>query len=301
MIQALGRVAALALCLALPSSALAGDAWGKATAGSWGKHQAAPAAAAGKRLSVEAPVVVGDLALYPVVDRRAAGRPELDVVGLGPAMAQGRVAVRELEGGVVSELLLVNSGDAPVLAMAGDVIHGGMQDRVIQRGRLVAAGQAVRVRVQCVERGRWTDRFDGAFAYAGRIDPGVREVLARGGSQSATWAAVAAANRSSGVSESASWLQGRDLDPAALIEAERALAARFADDKRLVGVVVARGGEFTGTEVYPTPDLFARDRMQVLSSHLVRRTAGTRSLPRVGAVPATTDAAAFLEGSLAAR
>ena len=76
-----------------------------------------------------------------------------------------------------------------------------------------------------------------------------------------------------------------------LAVAERELQAKFDDDKRVVGVVVARNGRFTGSEVYPHPDLFAQDSLQVLSSHLMAPSvAQTASV-----VPSTTDAAAFVE------
>jgi hypothetical protein len=231
--------------------------------------------------------------LYPVIDRDATGDGGLDVTTLGPAMATGLVSVHESQNGIVSELRMINHGDEPVLVMAGDVVHGGMQDRVVQQTELIAAGRASRVPVHCVERGRWTDRFDGSFAYAGRVDPQLRGVVLHAGSQDATWSAVAATNRARGVSESASWLAGRQLDGAVLASAERELRERFDDDKRMVGVVVAREGRFTGSEIYPHPELFAQDARQVLSSHLA---APSRTNARARAVlPSATDAAAFLE------
>jgi hypothetical protein len=242
---------------------------------------------------VQDPIVVGDVALYPVVDREAAGRPEIDVTTLGDAMAGGVVRVREPNSGDIDRLVFANQGEEPVLVMAGDVVHGGMQDRVVQQTLLVAAGTAVQVPVRCVERGRWTGG-DG-FVYAGRVDPTLRSVV-RTGSQEDTWAAVADQNRARGLNEAASWLAGRDLDPAQLASAERELAARFADDKRVVGVVVAKGGQFTGAEVYPHPALFAQDRLEVLSGQLAV------DAPRVATdrVPSRLDAAAFLESELVA-
>lgn len=276
------------------TTALAGS-WGKEADADWGKS-ASGVVAAGKRLSVEDPIVVGDLALYPVIDRDAKGDPEVDVTTLGPAMATGLVSVHESANGIVGEVRMVNHGAEPVLVMAGDVVHGGMQDRVVQRTELIASGRAVRVPVHCVERGRWTDRFDGTFAYAGRVDPQLRGIVEHAGSQDATWNAVAAVNRARGVSESASWLAGRHLDPTVLAVAERELQAKFDDDKRVVGVVVARNGRFTGSEVYPHPDLFAQDSLQVLSSHLL---APSSVVQTASVVPSTTDAAAFLEDQLA--
>lgn len=274
----------------LGAIASAGD-WGKAPAVGWGG--ASEAMPAGKRLSVAAPVVVGDLALYPVIDRDSAGRAEPTTTPLSVAMATGQVRVLEAPSGRVDQLLLVNTGDEPVRVQAGDVVDGGNQDRVLRQSALIAGGgRAVVVPVHCVERGRWGGAGTLTFRYGGRVDPVLRDVVVRAASQEATWDAVAAANRARGVSAAASWLDGRTAAPAQLAAAEAELRRRFDDDKRMVGVVVARGGRFTGAEVYADPATFARDRVAVLGSHLAAP-AGAPALP-----PSVADAAAYLEASL---
>jgi hypothetical protein len=278
--------------LLLSVSAFAGD-WGKSPDATWDK--AGAEVPVGKRLSVSAPVIVGDLAIYPVVDRDSTGRAESDVVPLSVAMSTGQVRVHESPNGQVDQLVLVNHGDSPVLLQAGDVVDGGNQDRVIQRSALIAGGgRPVAIPVQCVERGRWSSEGSLAFRYGGRVDPVLRDVVVRAASQDATWAAVGAANRARGVNDAASWLAGRSLDPRALASAEAELKHRFEDDKRVVGVVVARGGRFTSAELYADPTLFAQDRLVVLGSHL-SAPAGSS----VARVPSLADAAAFLEGELA--
>lgn len=284
------RVGWLMVALLTASQAFAGS-WGKDEGTSWGKQ--AVEVPVGKRLSVASPVVVGDLALYPVIDREARYGDRADVVPLSEAMRTGQVEIRETGNGVVNTLVMVNHGDVPVIVQSGDVVHGGMQDRVMRRSALVAAtGVPVRLPVHCVERGRWTDTHGGAFAYGGRLDPMLREVVAHASSQDETWAAVARANQAVGADAYGSWLAGHQVNPGELARAELELRARFEDDKRVVGVVVARGGRFTGSEVYPDPSLFASDRLAVLGSQL--------SAPRAGIVasaptPSVGDAAAFLE------
>lgn len=281
------------LLLSLCGSALAGD-WGKAEAPAWSKTGSE--VSVGKRLSVAEPVVVGDLALYPVIDRDSTGRPDSDVVPLSVAMATHQVSIREAKNGSVNQLVLVNHGDSPVMVQAGDVVHGGMQDRVLQHSALIAGGgRPVPLPVQCVERGRWSGA-DASFAYAGRVDPVLRDIVSRASSQDATWAAVAERNRALGVDEYGSWLEGRRIDAGQLARAESELRQRFADDKRVVGVVVARGGVFTGSEVYGDPAVFAADRLAVLGSHLATP---SRRIAQAGSVPSVSDAAAYLEVALA--
>ena len=293
MVQSL--TALIALTLATP--ALAGS-WGKDDAGDWGKAaDAVGEVAVSKHLSVGDPVVVGELALYPVIDRDATLRPELEAVPLAEAMATGLVDVREVRGGVVSQVAMTNYGEDPVLVMAGDVIQGGMQDRVVTESLLVAAGQPVRVPVHCVERGRWHAEGNG-FAYGGRADPVLRTVVQRAASQDATWAAVAQQNQARGLSGEVSWLRGAGVDPRRVAALEGALRQRFEDDKRVVGVVVARNGRFEGQEVYGHPALFAQDRTNVLRSHLAGSSAQPAHVASTGGIPSALDAAAFLEEHL---
>ncbi len=284
------------LALALSTPALAGS-WGKDASAGWGKSSDTAEVSVGKRLSVGDPVVVGALALYPVLDRDATSRPEVEAVPLSEAMATGQVQVREVQNGVVAQVQMVNLGEDPVLVVVCDVIRGGMQDRVVTQSQLIASGQPTRVPVHCVERGRWTDPHGGVFAYGGRVDPLLRQVIQRAASQDATWAAVAQANEARGVDGAASWLRGASVDPRQVAGLEASLKQRFQDDKRVVGVVVARNGRFEGSEVYAHPELFARDRLNVLRGTLAAAPATAVAATR--GVPTAYDAAAFLEESLA--
>jgi hypothetical protein len=54
-----------------------------------------------------------------------------DALTLDEAMRAGLVTVREMPGGVVNTLLVSNRGDRPVYAMAGELLIGGKQDRII--------------------------------------------------------------------------------------------------------------------------------------------------------------------------
>lgn len=293
------RSLTILVALAVATPALAGS-WGKTSADGWGKastQSTAGEVTVGKRLSVGDPVVVGELALYPVIDRDASLRPELDAVPLADAMASGLLEVREIHNGVVSQVAMINHGEEPVLVMAGDVIQGGMQDRVVTESQLVASGAPVRVPVHCVERGRWHTTEGDHFAYGGRADPLLRQVVQRAASQEATWAAVAQANVARGLPGSASWLRGAGVSSGDLDRLEGALRQRFEDDKRVVGVVVARNGRFEGRDVYGHPALFAQDRLNVLRSHLAGSQPASQAVAS-SSVPTAHDAAAFLEDTL---
>ena len=57
----------------------------------------------------------------------------------------------------MNQLVLVNRGKRPVLLLAGELVSGGKQDRIIAKDRIVAPGaDPLPLDVFCVEHGRWS-------------------------------------------------------------------------------------------------------------------------------------------------
>ncbi len=65
-------------------------------------------------------------------------------------------------GASVNELALVNRSGKKLLLLAGEVVVGGKQDRIVQEDRLIPpVSIPVALNVFCVEHGRWTPRNAG--------------------------------------------------------------------------------------------------------------------------------------------
>ena len=64
----------------------------------------------------------------------------------------------------MNRLVLVNNSKHPLILLAGEVVTGGKQDRVVGKDRIVPAeSDPVDLSVFCVEHGRWTEtstKFD---------------------------------------------------------------------------------------------------------------------------------------------
>jgi hypothetical protein len=130
---------------------------------------------------VLAPIESGNLLLFPVV--RASGWQGKDSAGtpfitLDEGIRNGEVEVTEagnVEGLVrprgpgqgrpvngfrsaqVNTLVLVNNSKKPLLLLAGEIVTGGKQDRVIAKDRIVPVGaDPIDLSVFCIEPGRWT-------------------------------------------------------------------------------------------------------------------------------------------------
>src|SRR5271165_7547144 len=118
------------------------------------------------------PIRHGNLAVFPVV--AAKSYPTGEFLTLDEGLRSGEVVVTEagaVQGlirrhpapGVrhdgaaeVNKLVLVNNSKRPLLLLAGEIVTGGKQDRVIGKDRIVPAeSDPVDLSVFCVEPGRW--------------------------------------------------------------------------------------------------------------------------------------------------
>jgi ARG/rhodanese/phosphatase superfamily protein len=152
------------------------------------------------------PVRYENLTIFPVVSPQDADTS--DFATLDDALASGDAVVteqgnyiRRTRDGVaeprpygsaqVNQLVLVNRGKRPLVLLAGEVVSGGKQDRIIGKDRIVPVGAPpLPLDVFCVEHGRWTggsDKFAGAKMMA---HPSVREKAAVDADQAQVWAAV---------------------------------------------------------------------------------------------------------------
>jgi len=156
---------------------------------------------------VAEPVRYENLSVFPIVSRQSAdttGFATLDeslssgqvIISEGgtDAMRRSRdgspVAIPEQRGASVNQLVLVNRGSKPLLLLAGELVSGGKQDRIIGKDRIVPPRAApLPLDVFCVEAGRWSA---GAQFSAGQlmVHPSVREQAAVAQEQSKVWEAV---------------------------------------------------------------------------------------------------------------
>jgi hypothetical protein len=142
------------------------------------------------------PIRHGNLTVFPVVAAKSYSTGEFmtldeglrsgDVVVTEAGNVQGLIrrhstpAVRS-DGAQVNRLVLVNNSKRPLLLLAGEIVTGGKQDRVIGKDRIVPAeSDPVDLSVFCVEPGRWiatSEHFGASEAmYGGALGGPVKHV-----------------------------------------------------------------------------------------------------------------------------
>ncbi len=200
-------------------------------------------------------------------------------------------------GASVNQLVLINRSKRPLLLLAGELVSGGKQDRVIGKDRIVPAGAPpLPLDVFCVEHGRWTGSAQ--FAAANTIvHPSVRERAAVDQKQTEVWDAVRGGTTAKPAPAapppqiSARSLQGAIASNGRTEAYEQIYQSRavgvsidgFVDEvqrrfasatsglkgERVVGVVVAYGGEVAWSDIFASGDLFDHYWRKLLRSYAV--------------------------------
>ena len=265
------------------------------------------------------PVVYENIAIFPVVS--GSSQDTSSFLTLEEGLASGEVIVSERgtvrmvrnrdgvhtipdysAGASVNQLVLINRSKRPLLLLAGELVSGGKQDRIIGKDRIVPVGaEPLPLDVFCVEHGRWTGDSSQFTAAKTIVHPSVREQAAVDQKQTEVWAAVAEGTKaksplasaapsaparlSSGVLADAISSEAPTQSYRKIYESSRVggsvdgfveqVQRRFAratsglKGERVVGVIVAYGGEVAWSDIFASGELFHQYWSKLLRSYAV--------------------------------
>jgi ARG and Rhodanese-Phosphatase-superfamily-associated Protein domain len=295
------------------------------------------------------PVTYENLTVFPVVSSN--DHDTNAFLTLDEGLATGEVVVREQgsegmsrnrdgrdgiirptysTGASVNQLVLINRSKRPLLLLAGELVSGGKQDRIIGKDRLVPVGaDPLPLDVFCVEHGRWSagTNFTGAKTI---VHPSVREQAAVQSDQSKVWSAVRGGTTAKASPRASAGAMANMPPPPpppvlAAPEISRTIAneahtesyqkiyesrtvrnsadnyveeiqrrfARATSDlkgEHVVGVVVAYSGEVAWSDIFASSDLFHQYWNKLLRSYVVEALAR----PGYRQVVSRDDASEFL-------
>jgi len=282
------------------------------------------------------PITYENLTVYPVASTR--GYDTTAFLTLEEGLSRGEVIVqeqgaevmvrdrdgsrpvaRDYGGPSVNQLVLINRSRQPVILLAGELVSGGKQDRIIAKDRIVAPGsEPLPLDVFCVEHGRWSAgaKFTSAPTI---VHPSVREQAAVKQRQADVWASVTAGTTATrSAADPAPRVPQEELSMVMQSEAPTQSYARIYESRRVapsvdamvnevqrrfqrataglkgervVGVVIAYGGEVAWSDIFASAELFDQYWNKLLRSYAVE--AVTR--PALREVASREDAQEFLE------
>ena len=190
-------------------------------------------------------------------------------------------------GAQVNELSLINNADRPLLLLAGEIVTGGKQDRVVGKDRIIPAhSKPVALGVFCVEPHRWTET-SAKFGSLGTAmaQPSIRVQAMAQQNQQGVWDEVAksraaltkslAAPAAAPVQASSSYAMAMknqsvqvEIDAVAkpLEHSYDALIQKLRAENA-VGAVVAVNGEIIWADVFASSDLLNRFWPKLIRSY----------------------------------
>ncbi len=158
------------------------------------------------------PIKHGNLSVYPVV--AGSSHDTKEFITLDEGLKSGEVVVSEYgnlktmvrrpgarpqtrfpsDGAQVNTLVLLNDSKRPLILLAGEIVMGGKQDRIIARDRVVAPeSDPIDLSVFCVEPERWVQEKVNFAGGGGMVAPTVRARAMNDKNQQQVWAAVRSA------------------------------------------------------------------------------------------------------------
>jgi hypothetical protein len=249
------------------------------------------------------PIRSGNLTVFPVVANRSYDTGQFltldegirsgEVVVTEAGQAQGlirrrpivRPIPRPVRDAEVNKLVLINNSSRPLLLLAGEIVTGGKQDRVIGKDRIVPAeSDPVDLSVFCVEPGRWTPangkyEFDnsasGGISYFAA--PAVRSKAMAAKDQQQVWdevrksqqamsETVEVQSEAAAINSTSSYARvmgnkevQKEVDSVAgPMQRNYESVIRQLRDKNAVGVVVAVNGEVVWADLFASTQLLQK-------------------------------------------
>ncbi len=174
----------------------------------------------------------------------------------------------------VNKLMVRNISQDTVYLMAGEVVKGGKQDRVLAQDIIIPPNEEeVDLSVFCVEKGRWSygDNEEGKFdGYSGMAGMSLQKVVDKESNQTAVWEEVENVTASHDASTSTGTytaLKDSKEFVSELNEYQKHYAKAMEASNQVVGAVIVTGDKIVGCEMFATPDLFMRQFPNLISSY----------------------------------
>lgn len=205
-----------------------------------------------------------------------------DYSNLKDAMAGKKIEIREVDmGGSVNTLMVKNTSADTIYVMAGQVVKGGKQDRVIAQDFIIEPGKEVDVGAFCVEKGRWNSESnsinvngdaDAAYfmIYDGGVSTKLRKTVSKDKDQHKVWKEVdevTAANAAKTETSTYTALKDSKAFTENLDEYLNYFKSKLLGRNDIIGLVAVSGNNVLGCDLFATNHLFVTALEPILQSH----------------------------------
>ncbi|MBL7076725.1 MAG: hypothetical protein ISS31_04570 [Kiritimatiellae bacterium] len=209
-----------------------------------------------QRVTIGVPQRWSHLTFYPL--ELPSRHSTMGILTLDQALQRDQLAIREVGDGQVSRLAVRNDAALPVLLMAGELILGGKQNRMVRDDVLLPRQSGwTDVTVYCGEEHRW--RETGGFRSGQTLSaPALRQMATGGATQDRIWSTIGEQLDAARVETPTASYQQLFESPELQRRLDACVAAvRPLPGPRTVGCIVVRHRRILGGDLFGDPDLFA--------------------------------------------
>ncbi|MCH7903908.1 MAG: hypothetical protein IH944_04990 [Armatimonadetes bacterium] len=213
-----------------------------------------------------------NVTVVPLISQDYDPEQDADYITLAEATKNDWIEIIEKPGEeVYTELTVRYSGPKPLLLLAGELLLGGKQDRIVAKDTVIKPMSTVVVSVFCVEPGRWSGTSL-SFNYPGVQVPMSVKEQAMLGSQDGVWAETKAYNDRAGSADRGRSTVDMGMKSDEVVkftkEGKAQLLALRDTDRPVVGVVFIINGKIRSMEIFGAPRLFSSAYESILGGVL---------------------------------
>jgi hypothetical protein len=219
-------------------------------------------------LTTGAAVAQGGLAVIWLMGAAKGGPAPMEVLTLDEGRTRGVLTVVERAQASVPELIAENRGKIPVLMLAGEILIGGKQNRVLREDLLLPPLSGPRnIAVYCVEQGRWNEGRKDFESRSSVVQPSVRSEVLRKADQGRIWSGVAAATRSARAAAPTGSYQAVYESSDVRAHLDRTTRPLETPASGALGAAVFVGQSLAGVDAFHADSLFAREWPKLLRAY----------------------------------
>ncbi len=199
---------------------------------------------------------------------------------LPPQQRNNAYAPQQRNGETVNTLTIQNTSKDTIYIMAGEIIQGGKQDRVIAQDIILPPLMTtpIDLPVFCVEQGRWNygdeeNKDSKSFKkYYGTASLKLRAKVEQNKDQQAVWSEVRRSNNENNTQTNTQAYTAQ-TNSKYFQEKNKKYIDYFQNiflknNKDIIGVVVVTGNEVVGCDMFASPDLFQSQIQSLLTSYV---------------------------------
>ena len=162
----------------------------------------------------------------------------------------------------VNSLTVANTGNRPLLLLRGQLLEGGLQNRMVAQSVVVAPKDELAVSVVCVEQRRWNGQRHHADSHrraTTRVQAGLSASVDR---QGEVWERVSEYETRYGANATSSLTEHANRAAEEIIP----LAGEFRPFPGQIGIVVAIGGHPVSAELFDSPETLAEQYQSMVAA-----------------------------------